>query len=61
MTETTLSVTINPFGRTKPGSVGVVVPGMKAKVSRKHLIDLIIPFVTYGCILKKKNRVSRFE
>lgn len=35
LTETTLSVTINPFSKTKPGSVGVVVPGMKAKVRHK--------------------------
>lgn len=37
LTETTLSVTINPFGNSKPGSVGVVVPGMKAKVKNKEI------------------------
>lgn len=40
MTETTLSATINPFGKVKPGSVGVVVPGMKAKVKKIFFVLL---------------------
>lgn len=47
MTETTLGTLVSPWNKTKLGSVGVIVPGMMAKVMRCLVFTKSIQSVGY--------------